>query len=145
MRHGLRAGEVLASRVLSLVSNHLKDVPFTDQHTVRPWFDRKFDFAVPVRDLTAQGFPLIGGRFNYLSDPPSDSLVYQRRKHFINLFVWPSTDQSEQQTVMHPGYNLIHWSRSGMTYWAASDLNNSEVSEFVRLLCVQDLSLHQRQ
>lgn len=132
----LLAQEVLASHVRSLMASHLTDVPSSDQHTVKPWFDGKLDFAPPVEDLSAQGFPLVGGRLDYLADRPVAALVYQRRKHFINLFIWPSAEPSTQTAVMRQGYNLIHWSRSGMNYWAASDLNYQELSDFVRL--VQD-------
>lgn len=127
------AEQVVSSHIRSLQVNHLSDVASTDQHTVKPWFSGKLDFAPVVKDLTPEGFRLIGGRLDYLDDRPVAAVVYQRRQHVINLFLWPSqASDSTPLTLSIRGYNLAHWTHAHMVYWAVSDVNAADLSEFAR-------------
>jgi anti-sigma factor RsiW len=128
--------ELVSGHVRSLMVEHLTDVASSDKHTVKPWFDGKLDFSPAVVDLADHGFPLLGGRLEYLQDRPVAALVYGRHKHFINLFVWPTATSSatEERTLSRHGFTVIHWFASGMTYWAVSDLNPAELGEFAGLV-----------
>ena len=128
--------QVVANHVRSLLAAHLVDVVSSDQHTVKPWFDGKIDFAPEVRDFSANGFPLLGGRLDYLDSKTLVALVYQRNKHPINLFITPApTSRSTSPKVMtRRGYNVFSWTNNGMKYWAVSDLNQAELSEFTELV-----------
>ena len=135
----LLATQLIASHVRSLMANHLTDVASSDQHTVKPWLDAKLDFAPPVVDLASEGFPLIGGRLDYLDNRPVATLVYQRRKHFINLFVWPAASDSAKTTkaITHQGYQLLHWTDPDFNYWAVSDVNANDLQTFKQQFEVQ--------
>ncbi len=127
--------EVVSNHVRSLMASHLVDVSSSDRHVVKPWFTGKLDFSPSVVDLTNHGFPLIGGRLDYLDKRPVAAVVYKRREHVINLFIQPAVHDSLE--VLKPatpqGYHLFSWTQSGMTYVAISDLNAKELLEFVRL------------
>ena len=126
------ATQLISSHVRSLMANHLSDVASSDQHTVKPWLDTKLDFAPPVVDLSTEGFPLIGGRLDYLDNRPVAALVYQRRKHFINLFVWPAAPDETRtpKTITRQGYQLLHWTDSDFNYWAVSDVSDNDLQAF---------------
>ncbi len=128
----LLATQLIASHVRSLMANHLTDVASSDQHTVKPWLDTKLDFAPAVPDLSNKGFPLVGGRLDYLDNRPVAALIYQRRKHFINLFVWPieSNTAKTTKTMSRQGYQLLHWADSDFNYWAVSDVNADDLQTF---------------
>lgn len=127
--------DLIASHVRSLQVDHLSDVVSSDQHTVKPWFHGKLDFSPPVVNLGSQGFPLVGGRLDYLNDRTVAVLIYRHNQHPINLYIWPSTDRNlSPQMQSHQGYHLIHWVAASMNYWAVSDLENKELELFVRTL-----------
>ena len=127
--------EIVSDHVRSLMATHLTDVLNSDQHTVKPWFTGKLDFAPEVRDLSSDGYDLIGGRLEYVDGHSAAAVVYERHKHAINVFMWPSlgSDQ-EPHAITRQGFNLIEWKRGGMYYCAVSDLNQEELSEFSSML-----------
>jgi anti-sigma factor RsiW len=128
------ADEVVSAHIRSLQAGHLIDVETSDQHTVKPWFNGKVDVAPPVIDLTAQGFTLLGGRLDYIDGEPVASVVYQRRKHVINLFVAQRLGAKQAGAISETvqGYNVRHWSEEGLDFWAVSDLAGDELDEFVQ-------------
>jgi anti-sigma factor RsiW len=129
------ATQLIASHVRSLMANHLTDVASSDQHTVKPWLDAKLDFAPAVVDLGGDGFPLVGGRLDYLDNRTVAALVYQRRKHFINVFAWPAESGRTEtaKTMTRQGYHLLHWVDSDINYWAVSDVSDNELQTFKQL------------
>ena len=128
--------DVVSAHIRSLMPGHLTDVPSSENHTVKPWFAGKLDFSPPVVDLSAEGFPLVGGRLDYAAGRPVAALVYRRGKHLINLFVWPSasTQESAEAADARQGYNVLFWTRGQTTFWAISDVNGAELRRFAGLV-----------
>lgn len=125
--------ELVAGHVRSLQANHLIDVATSDQHVVKPWFDGRLDFAPPVIDLAQQGFPIVGGRLDYLDHRAVAAVVYRRGRHLINLFIWPQTKPPPAGRHARDGYTLLDWSQGGMTYWAVSDVSPDDLVVFEAL------------
>lgn len=131
--------EVLQSHVRSLMPGHLTDVLSSDQHTVKPWFNGVLDYSPPVYDFAGAGFPLVGGRLDYIGGRKVAALVYARRKHLINVMVWPRTgENNEGQRGFRQGYNILHWTTPAYVYWVTSDLGRPELNQFIGLLQQSD-------
>ena len=123
---------VLDAHVRALQPGHLLDLPSTNQHNIMPWFDGKIDFAPPVKNLTEQGFPLEGGRLDYVAGRPVAALVYRIAQHPLDLFIWAEPDAPESKPVAETrnGYNVLHWNQHGMAVWVISDASAPRLREF---------------
>jgi len=128
------AREVLSSHVRSMLGNRSYDVASSDQHTVKPWLSARLAFSPPVADLAASGFELAGGRLDYVGEQPVAVLVYKRRQHLIDVFVWPVEAQKPGQMSTRDGFNIEHFARNGMDYWLVSDLNRNELNDLAQLV-----------
>jgi anti-sigma factor RsiW len=126
--------EVLASHVRSMLANRSFDVASSDRHTVKPWLSARLPFSPPVTDLSTSGFELVGGRLDYVGDQPVAVLVYKRRQHVIDVFVWPIVAPKPEQTLTRDGFNIEHFSKNGMDYWLVSDLGRSELTDLAQLV-----------
>jgi anti-sigma factor RsiW len=123
-------GQLIDAQARSLEAQHLVDVQTSDRHTVKPWFNGKVDFAPPVVDLAPQGYPLVGGRLDRLDGRRVAALVFRRRAHAINLFVWPGEAPAAPLTERKQGYTLVRWGRGGLTFWAVSDVDPADLAGF---------------
>ena len=127
------ADEAISDHVRSLMPGHLMDVASTDQHTVKPWFNGKIDFAPEVKDFATEGFPLVGGRLDYLKGQTVAALIYQRNKHTINVFVWPEKTSAPDKAEEHRGYSVVNRTINGLRYMCVSDLNEKDLEAFSKL------------
>lgn len=127
------AAEVVGNHVHALQIGPVAEVLSSDRHTVKPWFQGRLDYAPPVLDLEGDGFPLLGGRIERLRGHTVATLAYARRRHVIDLYVWPASARSVQVRTTHRGYHVLHWSDTAMQYWAVSDLDPRELEQFTRL------------
>jgi anti-sigma factor RsiW len=128
------AAEIVDAHLRSLQSGHLTDVVSTDQHTVKPWFDGKLDFSPPVQDFNDQGFPLQGGRIDIVHGRSVAALVYARRKHFVNVFIWPTDEKdAAPRSGSQLGYQWTDWRKGGMEFCAISDAAPSALEQLQRL------------
>jgi anti-sigma factor RsiW len=127
--------DLVAAHVRSLMPEHLTDVLSSDKHTVKPWFNGRLPLSPPVPNLVGDGFPLVGGRLDYVDEHTAAALVYRRNQHIINLFVWamPDTTDRAMHVAERNGYNLLEWTQGGISYAAVSDLNRGELETFQRL------------
>jgi anti-sigma factor RsiW len=130
------ANELVDAHVRSLMADHLTDVQSTDSHTVKPWFTGKVDFTAPVKDLTSEGFPLIGGRLDYIQNHPAIALVYKRNQHTINVFVRPTNERGERaaKTTSQRGFSIAHQKIDGLQLEAVSDLNPNDLADLLFLI-----------
>jgi anti-sigma factor RsiW len=131
-----RTQDVIGSHIRSLQAEHLTDVPTSDQHTVKPWLSARLDVSPPVRDLKEAGFPLVGGRLDYVDGHPTAAVVYRRAKHVINLLAWasPGTPDEGFHSETRQGFNLVTWRHGGMTFYAVSDVEADQLAEFAKLV-----------
>jgi len=127
------ASEVVADHVRSMMGDHLVDVHSSEKHVVKPWFQGKLDYSFDVTDLASSGFPLVGGRMDYLNGRPVAALVYSRGNHPINLFIWPASGQAASEPAFREqqGYHLAAWTDHQMTYWAVSNVGEADLQQFV--------------
>jgi anti-sigma factor RsiW len=123
-------GQLVSSHVRSLLAQHLVDIPTSNQHVVRPWFNGRTDYTPPAPDLVDVGYPLVGGRLDVIEGRVVPAVVYRRRLHTINLFVLPARAEVGTKTIRLDGYSLIEWSQGGLRFAAVSDIDAGDLDQF---------------
>jgi anti-sigma factor RsiW len=133
-------GQLIDAQARSLQAQHLVDVATSDRHTVKPWFNGRLDFSPPVVDAAAEGFPLVGGRLDYVDGRTVAALVYQRREHRVDLFAWPASGRAAEPLAVaeRRGFNVLHWTRDGMRHWLVSDLEVAEMKRLAGLVAASE-------
>jgi anti-sigma factor RsiW len=129
------SGAIADAHIRSLMPGHLTDVVSTDQHQVKPWFNGRVDLSPAVPNLDSAGFPLTGGRIDYIDGRAVPVVTYARRQHVINVYARPSDDRSGAGSARETrnGFHLVEWQSGGLDYWAVSDLNSAELEQFIAL------------
>ena len=120
----------VAGHVLALGAGPLLEVASSDRHTVKPWFQGKLDYAPPVPELAAQGYPLLGGRVQPLQGHNVAALAYARQRHVLSVFIRPSLQVLAPQAGSERGFHLQHWGDGAMQVWVVSDMDAAEVARF---------------
>lgn len=132
--------QVVASHVASLNDvRRLTDVTSVDQHVVKPWFQGKVDFAPVVRDLSAEGYALVGARLDHVARRQAVAVVYRVRNHLVNLFVWRAAGNAPEALAVSTvrGFGVATWAGGGLRFGAASDIDTHELERFARLVQAQ--------
>ncbi len=125
--------DAVSAHLRSLEPDHLTDVRSSDRHNVKPWFAGKLGVAPPVADLTAEGFELAGGRLDAIGGRMVAAIVYRRRNHIINVFAAAGAAKPQPPVTENVnGFTIRHWQAAGVSLWAVSDINASELEEFSR-------------
>jgi anti-sigma factor RsiW len=124
--------ELLAGYLRVAMSDRGVEVASSDRHTVKPWFAGRIDYSPPVHDLTAAGFPLLGGRVDLVDGRKVAVLVYRRNQHRVALTLWPSTSSgaTTPSVVQRDGFALADWRRAGFEMRAIADLSPAEMKSF---------------
>lgn len=131
--------EVIASHVRSTIGQRVVDVASSDRHTVKPWLSARLDYSPPVADAPVPDAVFVGGRIDYLDGRPVAALVYRKRQHLIDAFIWPAGQRdAPMQTAAQRGFNAVHWTRGGMRFWLVSDINRDELAAFAQALAQSD-------